>query len=165
MGCENNTVHRDPDEQHCSKGDQKFPAATELGDAVGESLPKREFPFELFTDVARKNLMLFQAFDDFPVERGKLADLVFQDFLDVILPKLAYIFEADERFGIEVGYFLFDELQERRPNQFGNHSAVRRLRLFTNVADEWCDAHRIRCRIKPLPSRLSIPCSIALKTR
>src|SRR5215469_2451729 len=136
MCCENYTVHRDPNEQDCSKGDQKFPAATELGDVVGESLPKREFPFELLTDVTRKNLVLFQAFDDFLVERGKLADLVFQDFLDVILPELAKIFEADERFGIEAGYFLFDELQQRRPNQFGNHSAVRRLRLFTNLADK-----------------------------
>ena len=66
--CENNTVHRDPDKQHCSKGDQKFPAATELGDAVGESLPKREFPFELFTDVARKNLMEKETKKSFTVE-------------------------------------------------------------------------------------------------
>src|SRR5215469_2248204 len=136
MRGEHDAVHYDPEEQHGAEADQKFPTATELGDAVGESLPKREFPFELLTYVARKNLVSFQAFDDFLVERGKLADLVFQDFLDVILPKLAKIFEADERFGIEAGYFLFDELQQRRPNQFGNHSAVRRLRLFTNLADK-----------------------------
>src|SRR4029077_1056897 len=139
---EHDAVDADPDENHCPKHDQKFPAAAELGDLVGESLAKREFPFELFNDVARKNLMLFQAFDDLLVERGKLAELVFQNFLHVILPKLAQIFEADERFAVEVRHFLFDELEQRRPNQFGDHSVVWHLRLFTNVADQWCGAHR-----------------------
>src|SRR4029077_4168999 len=82
-----NGVDGDPDEDHRPKRDQKFPAPAELGDPVGEPLAKCEFPFELFNDVARKNLMLFQAFDDFLVERGKLADLIFQNLLDVILPK------------------------------------------------------------------------------
>ena len=86
---EHDAVDRDPDEDHRPKRDQKFPAPAEFGDPVGESLAKREFPFELFNDVARKNLMLLKSFDDFLVERGKLADLVFQNFLDVILPKLA----------------------------------------------------------------------------
>src|SRR5215470_9828095 len=143
MCCEENAVHGDPEEQYCPEGNQEFPAAAELGDAVGESLAKRELPFELFTDVAGKNLMLFQAFDNFLVERRKLADLIFQDFLNVVFAKLAQIFEADERFSIEVGYFLFDELQQRRPNQFGNHSAVLRLRFLTNLAGQWCSAHRI----------------------
>src|SRR4029077_5133469 len=93
-----NGVDGDPDEDHRPKRDQKFPTPAKFGDPVGESLAKREFPFELFNDVARKNLMPFQAFDDFLVEHGKFPDLVFQDFLDVILPKLAQIFEADERF-------------------------------------------------------------------
>jgi hypothetical protein len=47
-----------------------------------------------------------------------------------------------ERFVIQVGDFLLDELEQRRPNQFGDHSAVRRLRLFTNLADQRCVAHR-----------------------
>ena len=139
---EHDAVDSDPDENHRPKCDQKFPAPAEFGDPVGEPLAKREFPFELLNDVARKNLMLFQAFDDLLVERGKLADLIFQNFLDVILPKFAQIFEADERFAVQVGHFPFDELQQRRPNQFGDHSAVWRLRFFTNVADKGCGAHR-----------------------
>jgi hypothetical protein len=75
--------------QHCTEADLKFPAAAEFGDPVRKPLPKLEFPFELFADVTGKNLMLLQAFDDFLVERGKLADLFFQDILDVIFPKLA----------------------------------------------------------------------------
>src|SRR5215813_15236426 len=63
--CEDNTVYHDPEEQHCSERDQKFPAAAELRDTVGESLAKREFPFELFADVAGKNLMPLQTFDNF----------------------------------------------------------------------------------------------------
>ena len=56
--------------------------------------------------------MLFEAFDDFLVERRKFADLIFQDFLDVILSEVAQVFEADERFAVEVGYFLCDELEK-----------------------------------------------------
>ena len=71
-----NAVDADPDEQHRSKRDEKFPTAAELGDAVGESLAERELFLELFTDVAGKNFMLLQALDHFLVERGKLADLL-----------------------------------------------------------------------------------------
>ena len=60
--------------------------------------------------------MPFQAFDDFLVQRGEFTDLVFQDFLDVILSEVAQVFEADERFAVEVGYFLCDELEKRGPN-------------------------------------------------
>src|SRR4029453_7780604 len=88
-GSEQRDVRTDPHDDNRAKCNEKFPTAAELGDAVGESLAKREFPFELFNDVARKNFVLFQAFDDFLVERGKFADLVFQNFLDVILPQLA----------------------------------------------------------------------------
>src|SRR5438874_73568 len=88
-GGEQSDVRSDPHKDNSAKCNEKFPAAAKFGDPVGESLAKREFPFELFNDVARKNLMLFQAFDDFLVQRGKFADLVFQNFLDVILPKLA----------------------------------------------------------------------------
>src|SRR6266550_5005018 len=88
-GSEQNGIRSDPHKDNSAKRDQKFPTAAKFGDPVGESLAKREFPFELFNDVARKNLMLFQAFDDFLVQRGKFADLVFQNLLYVILPKLA----------------------------------------------------------------------------
>ena len=54
-----NAVNGDPDEDHRAKGDEKFPAAAELGDAVGESFAESQFPFELFADVAGKNLVLF----------------------------------------------------------------------------------------------------------
>src|SRR5215467_4552362 len=55
MRREDNSVHDDPEEQHCAEADQKFPAAAELGDPVRESFAKRKFSFELFTDVTRKN--------------------------------------------------------------------------------------------------------------
>src|SRR4029453_3320928 len=37
---DDDTVHYDPDEQHCAEADQKFQAASELGDLVGERLAK-----------------------------------------------------------------------------------------------------------------------------
>jgi hypothetical protein len=49
-----------------------------------------------------KDFVLLQTLDDFLVQRGKLADLVFQNFLDVLLPKFAQIFEANESFAVEV---------------------------------------------------------------
>jgi hypothetical protein len=70
----------------------------------------------LLLDVAGKNLVLFQAFDDFLVERGKFADLVLQDFFYVILPEIAQIFETDEPFAIQAGPFLLGELEKRRPD-------------------------------------------------
>src|SRR6266550_9240903 len=85
-GSKQNGVRTNPHKDNSAKCNEKFPTAAKFGDPVGESLAKREFPFELFNDVARKNLMLFQAFDNFLVQRGKFADLIFQDFLDVILP-------------------------------------------------------------------------------
>jgi hypothetical protein len=60
--------------------------------------------------------MLFQALDDFLVERGKLAYLLFEDLLDVIFAELTQILETDECFVIEIRYLLFDKLQQRRPN-------------------------------------------------
>ena len=64
-------VNADPDEDHCPKRDQKLPAPAEFSDAVGESLAKCKFLFELFNDVTRKNLMLFQAFDALRVQRAE----------------------------------------------------------------------------------------------
>ena len=74
---ENDAVDGDPDEEHCPKTNKKFPTAAKLCDVVGEALAESEFPFELFAEVAGKNLVLFQAFDHFLVQRGKFANLVF----------------------------------------------------------------------------------------
>ena len=60
--------------------------------------------------------MLFQAFDDFLVERGKFADLVLQDFFYVILSEFAQIVETDESFAILAGPLFLDELEKRRPD-------------------------------------------------
>src|SRR5262245_28154959 len=38
---EQNAIDDNPDEEHCAEGDQKFPAATELGNMIGKSLAKR----------------------------------------------------------------------------------------------------------------------------
>jgi len=46
--------------------------------------------------------------------------------------------EANETFLVQVGHFLFDELEKRRPNQFRDHSVVRRPRFFANLTDQWC---------------------------
>src|SRR5947209_4217747 len=87
-------------------------------------------------------------------------------FVDVIPSDIAQTFEADGRFLVQVGHFFFDELEKRRPNQLGDHSVVRRLRLFTNLANDWCDAHwRSCCRFNLFLLRLSIPSSISLNTR
>jgi len=86
---------------------------------------KGQFLFELFLDVAGKNLVLFQAFDDFLVERGKFANFVLQDFFYVILSEFAQVVETDEPFAVQVGFFLADELEKVRPNQVRHHSAVR----------------------------------------
>jgi len=69
--------------------------------------------------------VLFQALNDLIVESGKFPDLVFQNFLHLILSEFAQILEANEGFIIEVGDFLFDELEKRRPNQFGDHAVLR----------------------------------------
>src|SRR5213080_3685701 len=93
---EDHAVDGNPDEQHRAKANEKFPTAAELRDAVGELLPKSELPFKLFADVAGKNLVLLQALDDFLVERGKFADLVFQNLFDVIRTEFPQVIEADE---------------------------------------------------------------------
>src|SRR5438128_2794701 len=144
-GSEQHGVRTDPDEDKSAKCNEKFPTAAELGNAVGESLAESEFFFELLLDVAGENLVLFQTLDHFLVERGKFADLVFQNLFDVILAELPQVIEADEPFAVQVGQSLLDELEKRRPNQFRDHSAVRRLRFLANLADQWCGhcfAHR-----------------------
>src|SRR5437762_1578106 len=128
-GSEQHGVRTDPDEDKSAKCNEKFPTAAELGNAVGESLAESEFFFELLLDVAGKDLVLLQALDHFLIERGKFADLVFQNLFDVILPKFAQIFEADECFAVQVGQSFFDEVEQRLPNQFREHSAVRARRL------------------------------------
>src|SRR5439155_17810032 len=124
-GSEQRDVRSDPHEDNSAKCNEEFPTAAELGDAVRKTFTKGKFLFELLLDVAGENLVLFQAFDDFLVERRKFADLVLQDFFYIILPEIAQIVEADEPFAVQVGFFLLDELEKRWPNQLRDHSAVR----------------------------------------
>ena len=62
-----------------------------LSAMAGFALAKHPFPGNrlLLMVFVAGNLVPFQAFDDVLVERGKLAELVFQNFLHIILPKLA----------------------------------------------------------------------------
>ena len=77
--------------------------------------PKVSFFSNCLLDVAGKNFVLFQAFDDFLVERGKLADFVLQDFLYVILAEISQIVEADELFAVQAGcFFLMNSRSEGR---------------------------------------------------
>jgi hypothetical protein len=70
MRHEEDPIDTDPDEEHGSKGDKKFPTASELGDAVGQSLAEGQLSLELLAEVAGENLVLLQALDNFLVERG-----------------------------------------------------------------------------------------------
>src|SRR5205823_14641754 len=129
-GSEQHGVRADPHDDNNSKCNEKFPTAAELGDPVGESLAERELPFELLLDVAGKNFVLLQTLDYFMVERGKLANLILQNFFDVVLAEFAQVIEADEPFGVQVGQFLLNEFEKGLSDEFRNHSAVRRLRFF-----------------------------------
>src|SRR5204863_8952820 len=71
------------------------------------------------------------------VERGKFADLVFHNLCYVILAEFAQVIEADQLFAVQVGQFLLDALEKRRPDQFRDHSAVRRLRFLANLTHPW----------------------------
>src|SRR5215831_4869528 len=134
---EDNAVEGDPKEEYRAKRNQKFPTAAELRNSIGKPLPESQFSFELFADISGKNLVLLQTLDHFVVERRKFANLIFQNLFDVILAKFAQIIEANERFAVQVGEFLLYEFQKRRPNQFRDHPAVRRLWFFANLADHW----------------------------
>src|SRR6266576_414066 len=136
-GSEQHGVRNDPDEDKSAKCNEKFPTAAELGNAVREPLAESEFFFELLLDVTGENLVLFQTLDHFLVERGKFADLVFQNLFDVILAEFPQVIEADEPFAVQVWQFLLDEFEKRRPNQFRDHSAVRRLRFLANLTHQW----------------------------
>ena len=72
------------------------------GDPVGEPLAESQLLLEFLADVLGKNFVLLQAVDHFLVERGQLADLVLQHFLDVIAPEMPEIVEANEALRIEV---------------------------------------------------------------
>src|SRR5439155_3148389 len=124
-GSEQRDVRTDPHDDNSAKCNEEFPTAAKLGEVVGESLAESQFLFELFLNIAGENLVLFQTFDDFLVERRKFSDLVLQDFFYIILPEVAQIVEADEPFAVQVGFFLLDELEKRWPNQLRDHSAVR----------------------------------------
>ena len=89
MRHEEHAVNGDPYEEHGAKRDEEFPTASELGYVVGEPFAKGQLLFELFADVAGENLMLLQAFDDFMVKGGKLADLLLQNIFHVILSEFA----------------------------------------------------------------------------
>src|SRR5438445_4428029 len=164
-GSKQHGVGADPHDDNSAKCNEKFPTPTELGNAVRDPLAESEFFFELLLDVAGENLVLFQTLDDFLVERGEFANLVFQNLFDGILAEFPQVIEADEILTVQVGQFLFDELEKRWPNQFRDHSAVRRLRFFANLADQWCGyAHgsfaaelncfRVACRFHLAPTDL-----------
>ena len=104
---------------------------------VGESFAESKFPFELSADVARQDLVLLQTLDHFVVERGKLANLVLQNLFDIIRAEFAQVIEANEPFAVQVWQLLVDELEKRWPDQFRDHSAVRRLRFLANLAHQW----------------------------
>src|SRR5437879_8235943 len=136
-GSEQHGVRTDPDEDKSAKCNEKFPTSAELGNAVGEPLAESEFFLELLLDVTGENLVLFQTLDHFLVERGKFADLVFQNLFDVILAEFPQVIEANEPFAVQVWQFLLDELEKGRPDQFRDHSAVRRLRFLANLTHQW----------------------------
>ena len=69
--------------------------------------------------------MLLQAFDDFLVECGKFADLVLQHFLHVIFAEFAQIIQTDKTFIVPLGHAFLDELNQRRPDQFGDRALMR----------------------------------------
>ena len=98
---------------------------------------QRQLGLELFADVVRKDLVLLQAFDDFIIERGKFADFLLQHFLHVIFPEVAQITQTDKTVSVPARQALLDEFEERRSNQFGRHSVVRRLRFLADLADKF----------------------------
>src|SRR2546430_2609995 len=83
-GSEQHGVRTDPDKDNGAKCNEKFPTAAKLGNVIGKSLAESKLLFELLADVGGQNLVLLQALNDLIVERGKFADLIFQDFLDII---------------------------------------------------------------------------------
>ena len=135
MRYQDDAVDGDPDEEDRAKRDEKFPTTAKLSDVVGESLAKGQLFLELFADVAGENLMLLQAFDDFMVKGGKLADLLLQNIFHVILSEFAQVIETDEPLAVQGGCFFLDELEKRWSNQFRHHSAVGRFRLFAYLTD------------------------------
>src|SRR5947199_8652016 len=94
-GSEQRDVRTDPHDDNSAKCNEEFPTAAELGDAVRKTFTKGKFLFELLLDVAGENLVLFQAFDDFLVERRKFADLVMQNFFYIILYEFTEFVEAN----------------------------------------------------------------------
>src|SRR6267378_566756 len=125
---------------------------------------KGQFLFELLLDVAGKNLVLFQAFDDFLVERGKFADLVLQDFFYVILPEIAKIVETDEPFVVQAGRCLLDELEKRRPNQLRHHSTVRRFCFLADLTDQRCGCSSVHRNFAAELSCCSATCRCRLES-
>jgi len=123
-GSEQHGVRTYPHEDNNAKGDEKFPAPTELGDVVGQSLAESQLPFELFTEIVGKDLVLLQALDDFLIKRGKLADLFLQHFFYVIFAESAQVIQTNEAFAIQAGDAFLDEFEQRWPDQFRYHSAL-----------------------------------------
>ena len=75
-----------------------------------------------------------QAVDDFLVERGQFADLVLQNFFEVIAPERAEIVKADETVRIEGGHFFLDEIEQRRPDQIADGTRTGRECFMTDLA-------------------------------
>src|SRR4029450_13541092 len=81
-----------------------------------------------------KNFTFLQAVDDFLVERTQLADLLLQDFFEIVPPERTEIVEADETVRIEVGHFFLDEIEQRRPNQIAECPRAGSDRFMTDLA-------------------------------
>src|SRR5205814_8151015 len=75
-GSEQRDVRTNPHEDNSAKCNEEFPTAAELSDAVRKMFAKGKFFLELLLNVAGEDFVLLQAFNDFLVECGKLADFV-----------------------------------------------------------------------------------------
>ena len=80
--------------------------------------------------------MLLQTFDDFLIQRRKFAEFVLEHVFDIFLPEPAEIIQTDKTFSVPIGQALRDEFEERRSDQFSDHSVERRLRFLANLANK-----------------------------
>src|SRR6266496_2806939 len=129
-------VQNDPKHEDDAEENDESPAAAKRGYLVGQPFAESELPLELLLDVAREDFMLVQTFDDFLIEDRKFAEFVLEDVFDIFLPELAEIIQTDKTFPVPIGHALLDEFEERRPDQFCDHSVVRRFRSLANLANK-----------------------------
>src|SRR5207247_6290273 len=105
----------------------------ELRDFIRQMLTKGQFALELFLDVFGEHFVLPQTFDDLVIERGELADFIFERALDVVFAEGAEVGEANELLRIPVWPLRFDEFGERRPHVVANGAILWQERPATNL--------------------------------